>query len=403
MKGALLELAARGAQDINIIGNPQMSFFKAVHRRHTNFSRFESNQIFNGGYGFGQKCVMTLEKRGDLLYRTMLVVKLPYTGNNDVSWINAIGNFMIKTATLKIGGEQICQMTGDYLDIYHRYSLELGHYSNYCSMVGRVTGFRQNTQPGPLTLFIPLPFWFCREFSQALPMISLGYMDVTLEIEFRHLEECLYSAGLRANLGTLVDLPSLNISSCSVLSEYIYLDKYERTLFATKPDINYLIEQTFTMEFGVDTNDQSRNYSLVFSNPVKELLWFYRSKYWEDRNRWDVYTVKIGPDEFAALDTAGLLFNGLDRVSVMDADYFRLVQPLYHHSGSGSGYVYFYSFSERVNKLQPMGAANFSCIDDARLLVNWKQYVTEGNLYVMAVNYNFLKIKKGMAGILYSS
>jgi hypothetical protein len=403
MKGALLELAARSEQDLNIIGNPQMTYFKSVHKRHTNFARFESREIFQSGYDFGKRCVVKLDKKGDLLYRTMLLVKLPATGNPNVSWINGIGNFMIKEAVIKMGGEVISRLTGDYIDIYHRYSLEIGHYSNYSSMVGRVSGYNVNSQSGEISLFIPLPFWFCRELAQTLPMISLGYSDVVLEVEFRPLTECLYSGGLRSGLGGLVNLPALKMLDCSVLTEYIYLDSKERTVFATKPDINYLIEQMFDLDITVETGAKHKNYSLPFNHPVKELLWFYRSNYHEDRNSWEKYTVPVGVDELPPLDTGNLLFNGNDRVSLINADYFRLVQPLYHHLGSGSGFVYFYCFAEDADALQPSGTANFSFIDEASLGLDYKPYILDGRLTIMSINYNFLRIKKGMAGILYSS
>jgi hypothetical protein len=403
MKGALLELAARGEQDLNIIGNPQLTYFKSVHKRHTNFSRFENREIFQSGYDFGKRCVVKLDKKGDLLYRILLQIKLSETGNNNVSWINGIGNFMIKEAVIKLGGEVVSRLTGDYIDIYHRYSLEIGHYSNYSSMVGRISGYNVNSQSGEINLFVPLPFWFCRDLAQTLPMISLGYSDVILEVEFRSLTECLYSGGLRTDLAGLVNLPAIKMLDCSVVAEYIYLDSKERTVFASKPDINYLIEQMWDLDITVEESDVHKNYSLPFNHPVKELLWFYRSNYWEDRNAWDKYTVPLGVNELPAFESGRLLFNGNDRVSLINADYFRYVQPLYHHLSSGSGFVYFYCFAENADSLQPTGTANFSFIDEAVLGLDYKQYILAGRINIMAINYNFLRIKKGMAGILYSS
>ena len=403
MKGALLELAARGEQDLNIIGNPQLTYFKSVHKRHTNFARFENREIFQSGFDFGKRCVVKLDKKGDLLYRILLQIKLSATGNNNVSWINGIGNFMIKEAVIKLGGEVVSRLTGDYIDIYHRYSLEIGHYSNYSSMVGRISGYNVNSQSGEINLFVPLPFWFCRDLAQTLPMISLGYSDVVLEVEFRPLTECLYSGGLRSGLSGLVDLPDIKMLDCSVVAEYIYLDSKERTVFASKPDINYLIEQMWDLDLTVEESDVHKNYSLPFNHPVKELLWFYRSNYWEERNAWDKYTVPLGVNELPALESGRLLFNGNDRVSLINADYFRYVQPLYHHLSSGSGFVYFYCFAENADSLQPTGTTNFSFIDEAILGLDYKQYILAGRINIMAINYNFLRIKKGMAGILYSS
>ena len=55
MKGALLELTARGSEDANLIGNPQISFFKKVHKKYTNYSKFEVSHHFNGKLKFGEK------------------------------------------------------------------------------------------------------------------------------------------------------------------------------------------------------------------------------------------------------------------------------------------------------------------------------------------------------------
>ena len=38
MGGGLIQLVAYGAQDIYISGNPQITFFKAVYKRHTMFA-----------------------------------------------------------------------------------------------------------------------------------------------------------------------------------------------------------------------------------------------------------------------------------------------------------------------------------------------------------------------------
>ena len=47
MGGGLLQLVAYGAQDIYLTGNPQITFFKTVFRRHTNFA-IQSVQQTNG-------------------------------------------------------------------------------------------------------------------------------------------------------------------------------------------------------------------------------------------------------------------------------------------------------------------------------------------------------------------
>lgn len=401
MKGALLELAARGEEDIFLIGNPEYSYFKSVHKRHTNFSRFESQLIFQGQPDFGKKVTGIIEKRGDLLTNLMLEIKLPATGNNLVSWINGIGNYIIEQIYFRIGGEIIAQMNGEYIDTFYKYYLESGHYGNYTTMIRRVSGYQINSQPGGLTLYVLLPFWFTKQLSQALPLISLGYHDITIDVKFRDLTDCLFNGNVKTTLSDY----DLHIEYAHLWADYVYLDKWERQMFLDREELNYLIEQVQENVFSVQTGETNRNYELVFNLPVKELIWLYRSQYYESINRWDdyqVYNTTAGTDN-PPLEFGALQFNGLDRSIKRSAEYYRLVQPILCHNSSNNDYIYFYCFANKADSLEPSGTANFSQIDDARLSLQFYSYVTAGYIHVWAVNYNFLKIKKGMAGILYSS
>lgn len=409
MKGALLELSARGEPDVNLIGNPQMTYFKGVYRRHTNFARFEHKQIFMGDYGFGRHIVANLDKKGDMLYRSLLNIQLPaivpVNVNNPASWINGIGNFLIKKVTLKLGGEPIVEMSGDYLDIYHQFSLEADKYNTYSAMVGRVNGYSSNSQTGALSLYVPLPFWFTRELSQVLPVISIGYMDISVEVDFRDLVDCIYTGASKGALATYVaNLADLKIQDCQLINEYIYLDATERTVFAKAPNLDYMIEQVQEVEYSVASSQATGNFDIFFNLPVKTLIWFYRSEANEDINRWDLYYIPGGSAPIPPLVTANLQLNGLDRFEKRDATYFRLVSGLYHHrSSSVASYVYEYCFAESVDEIQPSGTCNFSMLDDARMIIEFNSLVQAGRLVIIGVNYNYLKIKSGMAGLAFTS
>ena len=69
MGGGLMQLVAYGAQDIYLTGNPQITFFKVVYRRHTNFAMEAIEQTFNGVADFGNKVVCTIARNGDLVGR----------------------------------------------------------------------------------------------------------------------------------------------------------------------------------------------------------------------------------------------------------------------------------------------------------------------------------------------
>ena len=71
-----MQLVAYGAQDIYLTGNPQITFFKVVYRRHTNFSMESIEQTFNGSTGFGKKVSCTVSRNGDLVHTVYLEVTL---------------------------------------------------------------------------------------------------------------------------------------------------------------------------------------------------------------------------------------------------------------------------------------------------------------------------------------
>ena len=75
MGGGLMQLVAYGAQDIYLTGSPQITFFKVVYRRHTNFAMESIEQTFNGSVGFGNRVTCTVSRNGDLVHRMWLQVK----------------------------------------------------------------------------------------------------------------------------------------------------------------------------------------------------------------------------------------------------------------------------------------------------------------------------------------
>ena len=288
MGGGLMQLVAYGAQDIYLTGNPQITFFKVVYRRHTNFSMESIEQTFNGAADFGKKVTCTISRNGDLIHRIYLQLTLPrieLSGENDrFRWLNWIGHVLIKNVEIEIGGQRIDKHYGDWLHIWNELTQEAGHQVGYANMVGNVPRLTQvvsgaNSAPSSkfgttdcnacgcipdTTLYIPLQFWFCRNPGLALPLIALQYHEVKINLEFRDAKSCYWAVGRYAS-----EMPVL--SAASLYVDYIYLDTDERRRFA-QVSHEYLIEQLqFT---GDETVTSSNNkIKLNFNHPVKELVW----------------------------------------------------------------------------------------------------------------------------------
>ena len=438
MGGGLMQLVAYGAQDIYLTGNPQITFFKVVYRRHTNFSMEAIEQTFNGSADFGRKVSCTVSRNGDLMHRVYLEATLPAVSAADAGtgfrWTNWVGHQLIKNVEVEIGGQRIDKHYGDWLHIWNELTQTAGHKDGYARMVGNVPALTQPStdEKKECTLYIPLEFWFCRNPGLALPLIALQYHEVKINLEFRDLADCCWAAGTT---------PSLSLKAASLYVDYIYLDTDERRRFA-QVSHEYLIEQLqFTGDESVSSS--SNKIKLNFNHPCKELVWVVQP----DDNilstvaggpQWFNYTTEV--DEtwgtgvvgsslgsfgaFTGSDAtlgntfnvgvfdngvnpvvdAKLQLNGHDRFSVRDGDYFNYVQPYQHHENVPSVGVNVYSFGLKPEEHQPSGTCNMSRIDNATLHLTLDSNISgDSKVRVYATSYNVLRIMSGMGGLAYSN
>ena len=79
-----MQLVAYGAQDIYLTGNPQITFFKVVYRRHTNFSMEAIEQTFDGSVNYGSRVSCTISRNGDLVHKMYIQYNMNNVFGSDV-------------------------------------------------------------------------------------------------------------------------------------------------------------------------------------------------------------------------------------------------------------------------------------------------------------------------------
>ena len=420
MGGGLMQLVAYGAQDIYLTGNPQITFFKVVYRRHTNFSIESIQQTFNGTADFGKKVSCTISRNGDLVHRIYLQATLPEvtTGTDSAErWVDWIGEKLINFVEIEIGGQRIDRHYGEWLHIWNQLSNNPGHEEGYHRMVGNVpklvsTKTTNNTTIESTELYVPLQFWFCRNPGLALPLISLQYHEVKINIEFQELKNLYLKFSTDPNnVTTTPTITSLQSSEASLVEaslwvDYIFLDTDERRRFAQLSH-EYLIEQ---LQFpGEETiSSATAKIRLNFNHPVKELVWVVQKQnsinYLQNFNYTDrldstpllthsplgntlLSGLAANLEAFDSSSTlslqilnadegvnccsrARLQLNGQDRFAERSGDYFNYVQPYNHHNRTPHVGINVYSFGLKPEEHQPSGTCNFSRIDNANLFLN---------------------------------
>lgn len=457
MGGGLLQLVAYGAQDVYLTGNPQITFFKVIYRRHTNFALESIEQTFNGQADFSRKVTCLISRNGDLIHRMYLRVELEDvtipapsgTVVNAFRWVDWIGEVLVKNVEIEIGGQRIDKHYSEWLHIWNELTQTAGHALGYANMVGQTpdlvelhkTTTTESVVVKGKVLYVPLQFFFNRNAGLALPLIALQYHEVKINIEFRDVADCYWAGTATAANGVWTTSKSLvtpKMKTASLYVDYIYLDTDERRRFAQSSH-EYLIQQ---LQFTGEESITGPKYKakLSFNHPVSELIWVvqkdsmlsnsdtYVSTETKPGKQWFNFTTEregtvsdsisggaaggysSGSSAFMTggqnpVTLAKLQLNGHDRMAERDGRYFNLVQPYQHHENVPAAGINVYSFALKPEQHQPTGTCNMSRIDTATLTLDVpSDFSTNGaKARVFAVNYNVLRIMSGMGGLAYSN
>ena len=351
MGGGLLQLVAYGAQDAYITGNPHITFWKVMYKRHTNFAMEAMRVNFTGSPSYGQRSVVVVNRNADLMFRTYLEVTLPDTratatgAAQDVLWTaggrRRLGYLLIQQVEIEIGGQIMDRHYGEWMYLWESLTSPYDQSIRLDQMIGASVEGKSSTPAGcngrPTVLYIPLQFWFCRNPGLALPLIALQYHEVRLNFIFRQATDLVqnvttgggaFTGGVTAAAGALP-----RFKDAAVYVDYIYLDTDERRRFAQQTH-EYLIDQ---LQYGLQQSvtSQTVRLDLTLNHPVKELVWVY-----QDARKLDCSQISAlgatNTQPFSYSDIANrcrLQLNGQDRFDERYGDYFWKVQPYQHHSG----------------------------------------------------------------------
>jgi len=456
MTGGIFQLVVYGIEDLILTHKPDITFFKCIYKRYTNFSMESIKQNFNELPDFGKRVSCIISKSGDLMHQVIVELTLPRvlqdsTNTYAYAWAKNIGFTIIKNVEIEIGGQIIDKHYNDWMFIWNELTMDLSLQNGFNLMNGNIsknTDFSQHISSETdiaiesSTCYIPLYFWFCRNPNLALPLVSLKYQEVKINIEFNSLENCLLKCDINfsnsltkyneqiSGVSIMATLPKLK---ANIYVDYIFLDHSEKQMFKEKTH-EYYIEQVQYNE-DIEFLGDYISEPLSFNHPVKELIWVL--KYSEHENIKDhfnytttvtkysitgnnsnteipTFTISISNKNNPVKD-AKLILNGIDRFSAQDGKYFNLVQPLQYHTKIPSIGINVYSFSLYPEDIQPSGSCNFSKMEDSLLEININSFykinsngneiITSGTglIKIYAINYNIFRIINGMGGILFSN
>lgn len=462
----MIQLLFFGQQDIYLKSNPSITFFKSVFKTHTNFAMeslrvdFSGNSVTNI---YDQTILkVKIPRNADLVGQMYFVFELPEIISDNVlsfRWIENLGEALIDNYYITIGGNLIDKQYGEFLHLQNNLNLTSDKRDSFNRMSGNIIEINNPELYGnnnnilsrvPLRyrigsvypsyvpydpnnpslykpsiptrkIYVPLTFWFNKEIGNALPLVSLQYSDVEITITLRPWMELfklfynnsgnqdfyapnlyiqshqLYNFVSNVKKNFLVSNTTIDCG-CYLEVNYIYLDSIERQYFAYKP-LDYLIEQTTRVQ-SLNVQEFSTT-DMVLQNPVKEIIWILQRSDVNKKNDWFTYV----DNRNKIMLTAKILFNGVDRITEKEAEYFNYLQPYQHHTGNPKEGLFVYSFSIDPENYQPSGSCNMSRINNIQFYMSCNKptdssYTYNATYYI--INYNFLRISSGLCGVVYN-
>lgn len=443
--GRIVKISNYGPQDRHITNNPQITFFKNVYKRHTNFSIEQLLIPMDEGAGsrerFGQEIRAIIPRNGNLLHKLYLYLDISMyneTGDTLFTVTNFL-NTIIKNATIKIGSTIIEQYRSEFKQAKselfntdeNRYNFSDPTYGgkpivtdlndpyvsdtmtrSFGNQPLFVKGLTTSTTQIKKKLVYEFDFWFTRDIGHSLPLDAL----------YNHQIELIFNYETKNNMLGNENI-EMSIADAKLMGEYIYLDRDEQQRFSSASH-EYLIEQTQYQ--GSETTDEpindalfktlvQKNYTLNFIQPVKYLLWCITSPGTAGENS------GLGPTYFTSQTTNSTIDNDgndgtlsllLDNQYVIPENtpiiFYTRIQPK-RLTGNMAALdtVGMYSFALKPFDIEPSGTCNFSRIQRSKVLStqfanNDPTKIGEKSLMIFAVNYNILRISGGMGGTLYT-
>ena len=404
MGGGILDLVSKGGQDVYFICNPQITFFKKVYKRHTNFAVDYHKFFLDSDADFGKMTRIFIPRKGDLIKNLYLHINLPdLVPNSDaVSYANFIGYNLIETIELYMGGTLIDRHTGEWLyiknELYQNedkkravYKMVGGfNFSSYSAYSGNQGG----------NYIVPLSFWFSDDISNSIPFVALQYNEIEVRIKFKDFNKLWISSDGNAPVG------KYKITSCLLSTEFIYLDTKERKLMAQKSH-EYIIKQVqYSLNNNIIANEKTKTFNLNFNHPVLELIFLVQNKDVKNvgkntGNDWFNYSKTTKLPFKNPIKSAKIILNGQDRTPELTDKELRFYNILEKHTAIPNNYIYVYSFSLKPEEEQPTGSCNFSRFDNKQIELEFEDNINHSDFRIYAVNYNVLRISKGICGLAY--
>lgn len=382
-------LSAVGIQDTYLTANPEINFFKYKYNKYVPYSRKIERITMSNSLGWGNKINVEIPKKGHILTKLYIYMKLPKMEKIDgdyLAWIDNIGMGIFDgPITLEIGGVIVDRIFPEFNDMYDELTVFDERRKNQMTLKSDLYNSTEHNAEIDSDIYIPLNFFFNKKYNMGLPLLSIPIQNIKITFKLKKFDECINFNGLSS--------PFYNIISSDMFAEYIDLD--ENTALKHQAEKHtFMIDQ---VQYNGDEIIQSgvSDYmtQLKFNNPCKELLFSFVSLANISNNNYFNYSKD---DDTAFLKNASLFLNGKQYLDNLPESYYRLVFPYQHHTKIPLKYLYTIPFSLIPEENQPSGSLNMSMLNDVVLKLHLKNDNPQLYLRLYGLIHNVVTIENGI-------
>jgi hypothetical protein len=391
MSPSIFQLQALGIQDVYLTKDPQINIFKYNYYRYVNFATDTVKLNLNSAASFGQRTSCDIPKRGHLLSKMYLHIKLPKltaNGGAYACWSDTIGyGIFSDTIELQIGGVVVERLYPQFMNAWDELTnnnKQLG--KNFMLLKSDTFVANYTNAEKTVDLIIPLDFWFTKRYNSALPLLSMTQQDIKVNFRLKNFSQCINYDGF--------DPAPVDIIESHLYAEYIFLDDIVLKQFQSQKH-QYIIEQVqYNGDEVINPSVNIYNSDLKFSHPVKELVFFaIETNNIETNNH---FSYSKSTDDQPLIEEASLLLDGKYRFERLPEFYYRTIFPDSVHSVIPMKHVYCMPFSLRPEDNQPTGSLNMSRFNDITLALRLCSSNPQMKLFVFALSYNVVTVENGV-------
>lgn len=418
---SLPQLSATGAQDNELTLKPTRTFFQSKYKRHTPFAQEPKEIQFQNAVAYGRKMELTIPRSADLLAKMYLCIDLgkivdpldPTQTTTDPalqpSYVNDVGRAIIEEISIEAGSVKYDALHPEYMHAWQELSIPKERH------LGLLTGMHNDDATvarrlakNDQRLYIPLEFWFQRDYSAAIPLISLHLTDMKLQVRLKNKIDIISKTW---NVDGSKDLSNTaEIQDMFLVGEFIYLDDNERAVFARSRH-KYLVHQVQRLIHNVPKLSSRVSIPINFNHPTKEFIILFRTESATAAKQWFNFAgQETGKFAGHGFQSMAITLNNNDRVQARDPLYFNTLQTSEHHTRVPTGDdgvtkpIYCYSFAIAPESTSPSGSLNLSRIENTRIELTFSQATTEAmDVIVFARSINMVRVFSGVSSLKWSS